>query len=174
MMSHKRLIVALAAVVVLQISVLAGEYINAVYPLWTGQAITLQTKPVDPRSLFRGNYALLRYDISQIPGADINRERTPRNGEIVYVTLQTDGNGIYHYGSTSLKEPQQGIFICGRITNHSDYQAKFYRVEYGIEAFFAPKQKALALEKRLRKQAFAKVMLAANGKAALQDVVGRE
>lgn len=174
MISQKRLVMALVAVVALQISVLAAEFFNAVYPLWSGQPIMLQTRPIDPRSLFRGNYALLRYDISQISGSDINRERTPRNGEIVYVTLQTDGGGIYRYRSASLKKPQQGLFIRGRIINYSANQAKKYRVEYGIEAFFAPKEKALALQKRLRKRAFAKVMLAANGKAALQDVVGRE
>ncbi len=175
MMSQKRLIAALASAVALQIAVLAAEFLNAVYPLWSGQPIMLQTRPVDPRSLFRGNYALLRYDISQIPGADINRERIPRNGEIVYVSLKTDADGIYRYHSASLKKPQQGIFIRGRIKNHSSkYAASQYRVDYGIEAYFAPKEKALALENRLRKQALAKVMLASDGKAALQNVVGPE
>lgn len=175
MMSRKRLILALAAVVALQISVLAAEFINAVYPLWNGRPILLQTHPVDPRSLFRGNYALLNYDISEIPGDDINQERTPRNGEVVFVKLKRDAGGIYRYHGAGLKKPQQGVFIRGRIKNYSSGNpASKYRVKYGIEAFFAPKEKALALEKRLRKQAFAKIMVAEHGKAALQDVVGKK
>ncbi|MBT3870270.1 MAG: GDYXXLXY domain-containing protein [Gammaproteobacteria bacterium] len=47
-------------------AVLVGMYVTAALPLWTGAEIRLATAPVDPRSLFRGNYALLSYDISEI------------------------------------------------------------------------------------------------------------
>ena len=103
----------LSAIVVFQIFVLAAEYAGAVYPLWTGQEIRLKTIPIDPRSMFRGNYARLRYEISDIPGADINKERKPRNGEIVYVKLKATGTGIYSYQGASLKKPQDGMYIRG-------------------------------------------------------------
>ena len=62
-MNKKLILILLSIVIAFQIFVLAGEYTNAVYPLWTGQEIKLKTVPVDPRSLFRVNYARLRYEI---------------------------------------------------------------------------------------------------------------
>ncbi|MBT4615645.1 MAG: GDYXXLXY domain-containing protein [Gammaproteobacteria bacterium] len=52
--------------VIAQMAVLVGMYVTAALPLWTGAEIRLATAPVGPRSLFRGNYALLSYDISEI------------------------------------------------------------------------------------------------------------
>jgi len=174
-MNKKILIIGLSAIVIFQIFVLAAEYANAVYPLWSGQEVRLKTIPIDPRSMFRGNYARLRYEISDIPGADINKERKPRNGEIVYVKLKATTAGIYSYQGASLKKPQDGMYIRGRIQTYSGLRRSGkYQVKYGIEALFAPKEKALRLEKDLRKQSVAKVMLARNGKATLKDVIGKE
>jgi len=174
-MSKKNLIIGLSTIVIFQIIVLIAEYTNAVYPLWTGQEINLETRPIDPRSMFRGNYARLRYEISEIPGADINEEGNPRNGEIVYVILKGIENGVYSYHGASLKKPQDGMFIRGRIQSYSrSKRSEKYLVKYGIEALFAPKEKALRLERSLRKQGVAKIMLARNGKATLKDVVGKE
>ena len=38
-------------------------------PLWTGKEIRVKVVPVDPRSLFRGNYARLNYDFSRLEKA---------------------------------------------------------------------------------------------------------
>lgn len=46
-------------------------------PLWvriTGDEVTLQIQPVDPLSLFRGNYVDLRYDV-ELPAAYRNDDR---------------------------------------------------------------------------------------------------
>ncbi|PIE45610.1 MAG: hypothetical protein CSA45_01770 [Gammaproteobacteria bacterium] len=171
-MNKKYLITGLFAVILFQLFVLVGEYANAVYPIWTGKAIKLKTVPVDPRSMFRGNYARLRYEISQIPGDSINHKKTPRNGEIVFVSLNIDKDGIASYNGASLEQPQQGYFIRGRIKNDSSrHKSSTYRVNYGIEAYFLPKEKALRLENRLRDNAIAVVMLADNGKATLKEVI---
>jgi len=47
-----------------------------------------------------------------------------------------------------------------------------FRVKYGIEAFFAPKIKALQLEKDLRSGGVAVLMVSSGGKARLMEVVG--
>ncbi|PID76558.1 MAG: hypothetical protein CSB24_06000 [Deltaproteobacteria bacterium] len=170
-MTKKQLYIGLIAAVLGQLFILVTEYTNAVYPLWTGREIKLATVPVDPRSMFRGNYARLNYQISEIPGADINTARVPRHGEIVFIRLAADKNGLYSYNGASLKKPQDGLFIRGRIQTYSSVKRDKYRVKYGIEAFFAPKKKALQLEKRLRDNALARIMIAGNGKAALLDVI---
>ncbi len=173
-MNNKTIGAGLLAVIIFQTCVLAGEYLGAVYPLWTGKAIKLRTQPIDPRSLFRGNYARLRYDIASIPSADFNHPDRLRNGEVIYVTLKDESNGIYSYASVSLDKPANGVFIRGRIANDSwRHTALSYHVKYGIEAYFAPKQKAIALERKLG-NALAVVMVADNGRATLQDVITAE
>ena len=68
-MTPRATITGLVLVSVLQIGVLGFEYLGAVYPLWSDVSVKLKTVPVDPRSLFRGNYAQLRYEISRLPMA---------------------------------------------------------------------------------------------------------
>lgn len=168
-MNRKNISIAVCVVIALQLLVLAGEYLGAVYPLWTGQEIKIKTVPVDPRSLFRGNYARLNYAISQVPVTDESAKTNPRLGEIIYVSLKENEHGIHEFSEASFNKPDSGVFIRGRVNNR--WISDKYRVKYGIEAFFAPKKKALELEKNLRDGGIALVMVAANGKATLKDVV---
>ncbi len=171
-MNRQWILRGLLAAVVFQIGVLAVEYLNSVYPLWTGQEIRLKTFPVDPRSLFRGNYASLNYEISRITLTEMEKTPYPRFGEVVYVKLKQGEDGLYVFDSASLSQPEEGLFIRGRIETPRWVRSNVYQVRYGIEAYFAPKKKALELEKQLRDGGIAVVMLAANGKAALKDVIG--
>ncbi|MBF8269721.1 MAG: hypothetical protein HW386_1430 [Gammaproteobacteria bacterium] len=148
---------------VLQLLVLAVEYLGAMYPLWTGQEVTLKVIPVDPRSLFRGNYARLNFDISTVPVTDIPTVSELRFNQFIYVRLKPGDDGISVYDGASLARPASGLFIRGRVQGDQN-------IKYGIEAFFAAKEKALELEEKLRTGGLAKVMIAGNGKAALQDV----
>lgn len=171
-MSMKTITTGLAVIIVLQITVLAGEYLSAIYPLWTGEEIRLKTVPVDPRSLFRGNYARLSYEISTITGQDLREKKELRNGEIVYVKLKPSAHGLFVFDGVSLKKPGGGPFIRGRIQGkHSLRDFVMYDVRYGIEAYFTPKKKALSLEKELRGGGVAIVMIAGNGKATLKEVI---
>ena len=171
-MSRSWIMRGLVAAVLLQLGILAVEYVNSVYPLWTGQEVRLKTVPVDPRSLFRGNYARLNYDISNITLQEKEDTPAPRRGEIVYVKLKQDEDGVHVFDGASLSKPDMGLYIRGRIRiPRWNRAASPYRVHYGIEAFFAPKEKALALEKDLRRGSVAIVMVANNGKAALKDVI---
>ena len=163
-MNKQMIMKGLIAGLVLQILVLLLEYLGAVYPLWTGQEVTLKTIPVDPRSLFRGNYARLNYDISTIPATDMLTVTGLRFNQYVYVKLKPGDGGIHVYDGASLTRPVSGLFIRGRAQGDRN-------IKYGIEAFFASKERALALEEKLRIGGLAKVMIAGNGKAALQDVI---
>jgi uncharacterized membrane-anchored protein len=57
--------------------------------------VTLQTEPVDPRDLFRGDYVTLSYDISRLPAGALKDQRAGGGNPIVYVKLAPDQNGIY-------------------------------------------------------------------------------
>ncbi|MDY6950544.1 MAG: GDYXXLXY domain-containing protein [Thermodesulfobacteriota bacterium] len=171
-MSKKIITTGLTVVIMVQFAVLASEYLCAMYPLWTGQEISLKTIPVDPRSLFRGNYARLRYGISTIEGKDVSEKKDLRDGEVIYVKLKPSADGFHVFDGASLAKPETGPFIRGRIQgSHGERHSVMYEVRYGIEAYFAPKEKALALEEQLRDSALAIIMVAGNGKAALKEII---
>jgi len=166
-MSRSSVGIGLAVAIALQVLVLSGMVVKAALPLWTGTEIRVRTVPVDPRSLFRGNYARLNYEISRLPDGALSDVESVRVGEIVYVSLQPEGNGLHGFANVSLDEPAGGVFLRGRIVNnHAPY-----RVRYGIEAFFAPKDRALQLERNLRVGGVAVLMVEGSGRVALKDVV---
>ena len=153
---------ALVAALVLQVLVLLGLLGYARYPVWFGKEVVLRTVPVDPRDLLRGNYARLRYDISEAPMPEVG---VPRVGREVYVQLRRKGR-VWKAVDTRYSPPP-GDFIRGHIRA---VRVGSVTVEYGIEAYFAPKDKALELERRLRQGGLARVRIATDGRAALVSV----
>ncbi len=169
-MTRRHITAALCATIALQFFVLLGMVVNAATPLWTGREIRVETIPVDPRSVFRGNYARLNYAFSTLPeGALGEPTRHLRVGEVVYVSLQQDEEQVYEFAGASLDRPADGVFLRGRMTHTTPP----YRVTYGIEAFFAPKDTAVKLEDALRSGGLAVVMVSETGKAALKAVIPR-
>ena len=51
----------------IQIGLVALMVVDRVNILRTGTDVTLQTRPVDPRDLLRGDYVTLSYEISRVP-----------------------------------------------------------------------------------------------------------
>lgn len=161
--NNRGLIIGFSLAILFQISILLVEYIGSALPIWTGQPIILKTEPIDPRSLFRGNYVALNYEINRIPFMEGAKKH-----KVVYVTLQIDENGVYHYESAHFEKPKHGIFIRGRIIDRhtsSRTNKKLMRVNYGIEAFFMPKEKALETERKARGKSEVIVYIGSNGKA---------
>ena len=169
---RRSLWVGFIAAIALQFFVLIGMYVGAQMPLWTGTEIRLQTIPVDPRSLFRGNYARLAYDISELDTSLFPERSSLRQGEVVYVSLQPGKDGLYRLAGAGLEEPESGIFLRGRVTDNWLRDSRsYYRVKYGIEAFFAPKEKALGMESDLRHGGVARLMVSGSGRARLKAVI---
>ncbi len=157
----------LCAAIVFQILVLVGMVARAALPLWTGTEIRVATVPVDPRSMFRGDYVRLRYEVGTLPSDAFSEAQPPRVGQIVYVSLAKGADGHYGFAGASLERPAGGKFLRGRIArNHAPI-----RVRYGIEAFFASKEEAARLERGLLEGGVAVLMVSPDGRAALKAVV---
>ena len=164
----------LILVVLGQLLVLAGMYLGARYPLWVGEEVVLEVVPVDPRDMFRGNYARLEYAISMVPAAllDADEGRDPmsapavplRRSERVYVSLSRSDDAFWRATGLSRVRPEEGVFLRGRVVRYNGYD---YRLRYGIEAWFAPKEDALALERDLVTGGVARIRVAPGGRAAL-------
>ncbi|GAA5525554.1 hypothetical protein Maes01_02124 [Microbulbifer aestuariivivens] len=162
----------LAAGVLFQFLVLIGMYVTAQIPLWTGREIRIETVPVDPRSLFRGNYARLQYAFSELDADEFGKEAPLRTGEVVYIRLQADQQGLYRYAGASLEPPADGVFLRGRVSGlRWRAEGSAYPVRYGIEAFFAPREKALKLESALRQGGVAVLRVSSSGRTRLERVV---
>ena len=85
--------------------------------------------------------------------------------------LEPDKDGIHSYTGAGFEKREKGLFLRGRISKQGSSGNASFRIRYGLEAYFAPKEKALALEKELRNGGIAQVMVAANGKATLKDII---
>ncbi|MDX1804970.1 MAG: GDYXXLXY domain-containing protein [Alcanivorax sp.] len=162
---RRQLSLGLVGALALQVLIMTGVWLNGYYPLWVGREITLVTRPVDPRDWFRGDYARLDYAISRLPVAPGSEV-----GDRVFVPLTPGPGTLPWQGRRALPAPPaEGLYLRGRISAiEVNGQA---RIRYGIEALFASRQRARALEKTLRQSAIAVVRVAPNGKAALVTVV---
>lgn len=150
--------------VVAQLGVLAGMYASARYPAWVGETVHVQVVPIDPRDLFRGNYARLQYPLSELPTSLAEQPHRLRRGTRVYVSLVEGEGGLWQAQRITHRHPGEGTVLRGRVSWST---AERSRITYGIEAWFAPKEKALALEHDLRSGGVATIKIAPSGRAAL-------
>lgn len=144
--------------------------------LRNGREIVLQVTPVDPRSLFRGDYVILGYPITRVPVPDNGGKPIP-GGAQVYVTLTPEADGSWKAVQASLKHPgkpkDNDVVLQGR-TQQSWWQPSTGTValRYGIESFFVPEGAGRDLEKLVReKKIAARVAVDAKGRAALKGLM---
>jgi len=64
------------------------------YTLNTGALVVLKTTPVDPRSLFRGDYVRLNYDINRLSVRQFPLLQGMKHHDVVFVALEKK----MHYG----------------------------------------------------------------------------
>jgi uncharacterized membrane-anchored protein len=109
----------------------------------TGTEVILETRPVDPRDLFRGEYVILRYAIENDPL--VNEAISNNNlvtGDLLYVRLATDDRHIASVSGTSVVVPDfsNGLWIKGEVSAG--------RVRFpDIEQYFVPEGSGKPIEK---------------------------
>jgi uncharacterized membrane-anchored protein len=144
---------AIGAVAALQLAALGFVVWERENRVRNGTDVVLEVVPVDPRSLFQGDYVILGYPISTLSmwyGAE------PKIGQDVYVTVVAGEGGTWRLGDwgydpLSASKPG-GVTLKGRIdriltpapTDGSGMGQ--VRVVYGLERFFVPEGKGLQLE----------------------------
>ena len=128
------------------------------WTLATGTEILLETQPIDPRSLFSGDYVQLGYRIGRLRPAELEGDdRFDR--EAIYVVLAQGERywqavSIHHERPTEV--PTGQVVIKGRIQYIQEVTwnpatgkqelAKELNVHYGIENYFVPEGEGKALE----------------------------
>lgn len=140
MSSRRRL--ALVFVVLAQLAVPLGLAGLAAADLAFGREVRLRAQPVDPLDIFRGNYVVLRYELSSLPANfDVNR------GDRICAPLYEAGEE-WRAGSAVAGLPESGDAICGRARRDAGAGTDV-EVEYGIETYFASEGRAREIERAM-------------------------
>ena len=107
----------------------------------TGEEILLETAPVDPRDLFRGNYVQLSYLISGTPTEGYDY------GQTIYAVLSKKET-YWTVDRISPTKPQTAPGeVCMKGTVQGGWRSQ---ITWGIESFFAPTDLALDIERQQR------------------------
>lgn len=133
--------------------------------LRNGVDVVLKTVPVDPRDLLRGDYVILAYDISTIPGDRVKGKRPDTSGtHELWVRLEKTSTGYWDAAEASFEPlaPQAGSVIAhgkigyqalaslfdaaGALLNPEDAAAPLTNIEYGIERYYVPEGEGKVLE----------------------------
>lgn len=151
--------VAFWLIVAAQVAILLAFVGVREYRLAVGTEVVLKTVPVDPRSLLQGDYAILRYEIGQLPPhlGDLDL------GETVYVVLDKR-DGAWRAVSYRRIEPEirtDILFIKG-IVGPGDW------LDFGIGNYFVPEGTGMDIQGSADVKV--KVAIDPNGSVAIKEV----
>ena len=147
----------------------------------TGTEIVLKTVPVDPRSLFRGHYVILNYEISNLDLGTLDGDDTFRHADPVHVFVRADDSGdwvpvsVQREGSTA-NVPEGSVLLRGKVrycqrSKGAKAPCSKIAVRYGAEKYFVYKERALELEKSRNKRKLRIILaVSAEGQAAVKGI----
>ncbi len=111
------------------------------WTLATGTEVVLETAPIDPRSLFRGDYVRLNYTISRLTAGE---GFAP--GDDAYVLLRQD-QPYWAFVSVHRERPSpppDHVVLKGRVRSAAIGDIT---LSYGIETYFVPEGEGRELER---------------------------
>lgn len=148
--------------------ILAGTVGLKEFTILTGKEVHLKIRPVDPRDLFRGDYVILSYDISNLePVLSYKHGGKFEPYDDIYVVLTMKEPKIASYSYATDKPPKNNLFIKGKVISATEHMVT---VEYGIESYFVPEGEGRWIERELS-QMHAKVMIDQFGNAVLKGLI---
>ncbi len=123
----RRTTILFAALVATQVIILVAFAGVRQIALSQGREVVLQTVPVDPRSLLQGDYAILDYEIAELPDYLLDA----RPGDIAYVLLQESPESWYAINYQRDEPVGKSVYIQGRVDEGG-------RLDFGIGTYFVP------------------------------------
>jgi len=138
------------------------------YTLRTGTIVVLQTIPVDPRDLFRGDYVKLRYKISSIDLTSLGQlDHKFKVGDATYVELEIKDK--YAIVTNVFAQPiKDKLFLKGEVRSVA---ANNLTVEYGIESYFVPENQGKMIESQIGKDVCVRVAIDSFGNAVIKELL---
>lgn len=173
----RRMTVLLFAVVAAQVIGLVVFATVRQVAVTQGREVTLQTVPVDPRSLLQGDYAILDYEIAELPNnwdgikigdtVDVVLRPGPEVWRADYYLLLSKEDGASYIRGPVHAFPRDGdlsgeVFIRGRVNDRR-------RLDFGIGTFFVPEGTGHIVERAQDVKVV--VSLSASGNAVIKTVL---
>jgi uncharacterized membrane-anchored protein len=128
-------------VLALQTAWLLAIVVMQEFALAHGKVILLETQRIDPRDMLRGDYLILNYKISDVPGklfsSPVKNDLAP--GTKIFVALAPGTNQFYEItrASTNAFAPTANeILLKGKSANRWWNATNSVHVTYGIENYF--------------------------------------
>lgn len=139
--------------------------------LTEGTVIELETQPVDPRDLLRGDYVILDYKINHIKFEKDFGAVNP--GKDAFVQLEQKGRYWEAKKAYTFPQNNMGIFLKGRLKRQ--FVLSPVRVDYGIESYFVPEGKGKQIEETIRRRGSDKITVEVavdkEGKAVIKQLL---
>jgi len=165
--------------ILLQCALLIVMVADRVQILREGREITLQTRPLDPRDLLRGDYVTLGYDITQLPAGLLAGQPSAERNPIVFVKLAPDAGGLYRAVSVhaALVPVTAGeVLIRGRVLYTCGSSGRIFcdklTIRYGLESYFVPEGEGKKLEQARNEQKLRVVAaVLPSGRAAIKRLL---
>jgi uncharacterized membrane-anchored protein len=156
--------------------ILLGMTVTPLYTLINGDEILLQTVPVDPSNLFRGDYVALQYEAEEIPRDLVEKDVVTEieAGEYnltVYVLLEKK-NGTHTPIKVSLNKPKSGIYLKGKLEylGSNDVKKSVAYLTYSLDKYFLEDNTGLEWEEASSKGEILAKVKVKNGYAYLVDI----
>jgi len=142
-----------ALIVALQAAFILAEWGRYTIQAESGAKVVLKAVPVDPRSLFMGNYMALDLEIEHLDPRKLNLSRAPefyRFDRLMYVGLepgQPYARVVSVAPALPSPRPEGVVYMRGRIRNYETEMARGrpvvtgFWLDYGLERFYFPESR---------------------------------
>ncbi|MDR0653588.1 MAG: GDYXXLXY domain-containing protein [Synergistaceae bacterium] len=170
--STRALVLKYAAILIMPLCALFYPQALNFATLAFGERVLLETRPVDPTDILRGDYVTLDYEIQDIRDdiypdeldLDPYSDETPA----VFVELERDEDGVGSVKSVSLERPNGGLYIKGR------YTGKSWGVDYGLSRYYVPERTGRDIEEKVRDHAVLAELRVWRGHPVIYGLVFKE
>ncbi|MCX7703675.1 MAG: GDYXXLXY domain-containing protein [Planctomycetota bacterium] len=166
--------IAFFVAVILQFTVLISITVYRYSVIAGGKTVYLKTVPVDPRSLFQGDYVILDYEISRLDSRELDEKRYYEKESRVYVKLRPHPEKKYWVPVSLTEKPpalqENEAVIRGKVKEceamtEQDEKGGFkgwyyvYRIQYPIDSYFVPEGKGKPIEDAMRRSSEKEVLV---------------
>lgn len=158
--------------------ILIGMTVTPLITVCFGQEITLETAPIDPRDLFRGDYVVLNYKINTITEPDKIPDEIVKDNYLnpeyrkktLYAILKKQGD-VYNIQKLSIEKPEDGIYLkCKPNYYYLRDNTPTLFLRFNIDRYFVPENTGMELEEASREGSLIAIVKVFRGYAILTGI----
>lgn len=171
--------------VLIPIIILLSMTVKPLITYYQGQEIMIETRPYDPRDVFRGDHVVLNYKINEIDISKVPEEfKDERNyselrSKKLYAVLKKSGN-YYEVDYATFEKPKDKLYLNCRYEysvwdNEVNPDTKLSKIKainvsYNLDKYFVPENTGKDLEELSRKGDLTAKVKVWNGYSYLVDI----